>query len=195
MTPPLIYLVAGILLGCIGRGLFGAVCARILMQRLRRELIGRLQEHEESLRKALTVREGVPSSAPDLDEARMTKRLQQAMAIEIESLAQRQSERDARHANDLRALVEALEARRGKAMTHAATTRQAAAKEPSPASARPPALTHAPLPRSGPAAAPDEPERELSDEEIDALPPELPAPGKPRKRIQHAPTRPPLRSI
>jgi hypothetical protein len=40
----------------------------------------------------------------------------------------------------------------------------------------------------------EEPERELTDEEIDALPPELP-PAKPRKRILPPPKQPAWRKL
>jgi hypothetical protein len=43
--------------------------------------------------------------------------------------------------------------------------------------------------------APEEPERVLSDEEIDALPPDLPAPVRPQRRKMSAPNKPILRNI
>jgi len=217
MTPPLLYLAAGVLLGCIGMGLFAAVCARNFVQGLREELITRLQSHEQSLHKALTERVAVPTITPDFEEARITLRVQQAIQVEIEYLAQLQLERDealaqkqrrwhaeqhAGHANDLRALLEALKARGDEAVAHSVNPKQATALRtasiaPSSVavSARPPELTHRPLPRPEVAPAPERPEIQLSDEEIDALPPDLPAAGKPRRRVLPAPTKPPLRRI
>ncbi|MBJ2159137.1 hypothetical protein JC881_25425 [Variovorax sp. IB41] len=43
--------------------------------------------------------------------------------------------------------------------------------------------------------SPEVPERELSDEEIDALPPDLPAPVRPQRRKMSAPNKPILRNI
>ena len=69
---------------------------------------------------------------------------------------------------------------------------------PSPVSARSPmgdAPMPMPRPRSEPAVTAEEPERELSDEEIDALPPELPAAANQRKRILAPPKKPTLRNL
>lgn len=58
----------------------------------------------------------------------------------------------------------------------------------------PPAVPQ-PLPRPAPFVETPRTEPELSDEEIDALPPELPSPDKPRKRILPPPRKPTLRSL
>ena len=63
MTPPLLYLAVGVLLGAVGIGLVGVVCARAFVQGFQRELAARL---------------AAPSLAPDLDEARITQRVLQA---------------------------------------------------------------------------------------------------------------------
>jgi hypothetical protein len=52
-----------------------------------------------------------------------------------------------------------------------------------------------PRPQPAPVCAPQEPERELSDEEIDALPPDLPAPTRLQGRKLPAPKKPVLRDI
>jgi hypothetical protein len=52
-----------------------------------------------------------------------------------------------------------------------------------------------PLPRPAPSYAADAPELELSDEEIDALPAELPVPGPARKRVLPAPKKPVMREL
>ena len=62
-------------------------------------------------------------------------------------------------------------------------------------SARPPELLLTPITRSDTAATPAAFERAWTDEELDALPPELPAPGPSRKRTLRAPAKPPLRNI
>jgi hypothetical protein len=219
MTPPLIYLAAGILLGCIGATLLGVVCAKIFMRGLRHELSVRLQNHEQSLRSAFLKRETAPSLAPDLDVARITQHLQQAIQVEIEYLAQRQLERDeifaqkqrrwqaeqeARHANDIRDLLHALCSQGGKGKADTAATRHSSSPRiasasiespPSVVSARPPELVHTPLPRPEIEHVAEQSELELSDAEIDALPPELPHPVKSRKRLPFAPAKPPFRGI
>lgn len=50
-------------------------------------------------------------------------------------------------------------------------------------------------PQPGPVAVQEEPERELTDEEIDALPPDLPPPVRSRSRKMSAPNKPILRNI
>ena len=179
---PLIYWGAGSLVGFVVAGLVCAACARIFAQRLRHAI---QLEFEYLSRRQL-----------EHDEA--------------EAQAQRQwrAEQEERHARDMRALLAALNARGGKAALPAAAARQPAfpGTAPAPArapteppsavvSARPPELVHAPLPRAGISAEAAQPEPELSDEEIDALPPELPSLAKPRKRLLRAPTKPPLRSV
>jgi hypothetical protein len=63
-------------------------------------------------------------------------------------------------------------------------------------SARPPELLSTPLPRPKPLYEDEaEPLPEPSDAELDALPPELPAAEKPRKRILRAPKKPTLHSL
>ncbi|MDH6594219.1 hypothetical protein M2165_004108 [Variovorax sp. TBS-050B] len=67
---------------------------------------------------------------------------------------------------------------------------------PSSASARPPELLLTPIVPAEPVPEPEAaPARELTDEEIDALPPELPPAGPPRKRILPRPPKPTLRSL
>ena len=62
-------------------------------------------------------------------------------------------------------------------------------------SARPPELLLTPLARAEPVYPSEVPTRELTDAEIDALPPELPAAGLPRKRILPAPSKPVLKRL
>ncbi|MBO9647904.1 MAG: hypothetical protein J7605_05285 [Variovorax sp.] len=203
MTPPLVWLVAGLLLGGIGMGLFGIVCARIFTREVRKELIDRLRDHEQSMRQALMERDSATLLAPGFDEPRFAQHVQRVIQVEIEYLAQCQRDCDARHAEDMRALLHALEVREGKAVASATTPRSEVPERKSgqvspsrPAvSAHPPELMHVPLPRVKPCHEPEEPKLELSDEEIDALPPDLPQPAKQRRRILAAPVKPPLRSI
>ena len=213
---PLLYLAAGIVLGCVGFGVFGVVSARTFARGLRRELADRLRDHEHLLRESLAERD----PAPTIDEARLTQRVQQAVQVEIEYLAQQQLARDealaqkqrrwhaeqrAHNAMDLQLLLDTLEARGGKAVTHGVATMQPTSPRTAPvaaapthsatALARPPESTPVPVPRADIAPEAERPELELSDEEIDALPPELPTLAKPRKRVLPAPRKPPLQSI
>ena len=64
-----------------------------------------------------------------------------------------------------------------------------------PMSARPPELMQTPLPRAEPVYSATVPTRELTDEEIDALPADLPELTLPRKRILPSPRKPTLRSL
>ncbi len=129
----------------------------------------------------------------------LVQRSQRQIATRLDAHAQRQAAHSAafarwqaeherlqqRHAEQLRVLLQAVEQRPA-----------AAAPPPAVRAARPPEWTSAPLARPDAArrqSAP--PARELSDEEIDALPPELPVPGKPRKRILPAPKKPPRLGI
>ncbi len=76
----------------------------------------------------------------------------------------------------------------------ASAPRTSAASVPS-VTTQAPGMLHAPI---GAPALTDrdvEPPRELTDEELDALPPELPTPDKSRKRILPAPKKPVLRSL
>lgn len=145
---------------------------------------------------------------------RIPQTLRQALQVELDFLAQQQVQRDAvaaqrenENAAALRKLVGGL-ASPGVAMAPSAapaviavpaTTSpvapRALAPSPPAVSARPPELLLTPLPRPEPVYDEPEPMPELSDEELDALPPELPAPDIPRKRILPAPKKPVLRNL
>ncbi|MDM0112107.1 hypothetical protein QTI66_08095 [Variovorax sp. J22R133] len=152
---------------------------------------------------------------------RVTQWVQQAIQVEIDFLGQQQGDRlDAflreqarlhaeqleqagRHAGELRRMIQLLtppQVRRVGSFSQLPEIGAPVSRpfEPTPTdavSARPPELLHTPLPRREPFDAPEHVERELSDEELDALPPELPTPDKPRKRILPAPRKPPLSSL
>lgn len=72
-------------------------------------------------------------------------------------------------------------------------------RSPSPPSPRPPSSPPAavlqPLPRPQSVDLAAAPEVELTDDEIDALPPELPAPALPRKRVLPPPRKPTLNRL
>ena len=133
--------------------------------------------------------------------------LQQQQRWQAEQ-AQRDLQRDAHHeahyeaqrAAELRVLLQALSAHPAVAPEPAArlTAMPGTARVlPTPASlsARPPELLLTPLARAEPVYPSEVPTRELTDAEIDALPPELPAAGLPRKRIMPAPAKPVLKRL
>lgn len=159
--------------------------------------------------------------ALQLSLERIPLRVQQAIQVELQFHGQQAAERDAaiaarqqrwqdeqdeRRAADCRALLYAFNA--PPAATAPSSARpdaepqrprvrapDAAGRPPAAVSARPPELELTPLPRPEPAPEPEAAQPELSDEELDALPPELPVPGKARKRVLPAPRNPPLRSL
>ena len=153
---------------------------------------------------------------------RVPQLVQQAIQVELEFQAQQQAARDEARADEqqrwqaeqkehraveLRLLFQALASQPGKPAL--AIAAESAQLKPSPlapppsrsaistptVSARPPELMHTPLPRPEPTYEREEPAPELSDEELDALPPELPDSGKLRKRILPAPKKPSLRNL
>ncbi|MDN4586941.1 hypothetical protein DBA29_00280 [Xenophilus aerolatus] len=152
---------------------------------------------------------------------RLPQAVQQAIRVELEFQTRQQAERDAaraaeqqrwqaaqdeRRAADLAVLLQAV-----SAQPPARTPRTAAspldpsrppvsapgapARHPAAVSARPPELELTPLPRPQPSTDAGAAAAELSDEELDALPPDLPEPGKARRRILPPPKRPPFRSL
>jgi len=132
--------------------------------------------------------------------------LQRALQIELEFQATQQAQRDQaqwqqheRWQGELQGrvdgLLQALRAQPALASARAAPA-PAPQREPHPAlrasvSARPPEWGLTPIARPEPVYAPQQPVPELTDEEIDALAPELPRAGPPRKRVLPGPTPPP----
>lgn len=205
------------LLGCLLAGLMGAAagawwCTRRVCLALRSQL--RLALHELL---PLPIEPQRPVGLPDRD-AQFIQAVRQAIQIEFESqerqLAERdrarveeqrrwQTDHDERSEQELRAALQVLSAASTKSADPRASTAASArhhgpsnAPSPAPAvSARPPELIHTPLPRPQPAYVPEEPVFELSDEEIDALPAEIPAPDRARKRLLPAPRKPEMRGL
>jgi hypothetical protein len=139
--------------------------------------------------------------------------IQQTVRIEIEFLGRQQAERhkaqfreqqrwqsgqDEQRLAEWSALISPSTPRPVKAPVAASRPeRPAPVSAPGPVSraARPPESMDTPRPQPAPVCAPQEPERELSDEEIDALPPDLPVPNRLQGRKLPAPKRPVLRNI
>lgn len=212
------------LFGCLLAGLMGAAvgawwCARAVRLALRAQL--RLVLHELSpLPQGQPQLQ--PADLPDHSAALM-QAVRQAIQIELEfqerQLAERdrarveeqrrwQTDHDERRATEFRSLLHVLSAQSAMGPVpgvsiaaparHRGPSSAVAPASPAPAaavSARPPELMHTPLPRPQPAYAPDAPEVALSDEEIDALPAEIPVPDRPRKRILPAPPKRMLRDL
>ena len=135
--------------------------------------------------------------------------LQRALQIELEFQATQQAQRDQAQRQQherwqgelqgrVEGLLQALSAQPGPAAGRTARAAPALAhqREPHPTlrasvSARPPEWGLTPIARPEPVDAPPDPAPELTDEEIDALAPELPLAGPPRKRVLPGPTPPP----
>ena len=174
MTESLAYLLlCSFTTGVIGAILGAWVCAR----RLRLQLDP----------KSSAVLAGLQSSLAQL--------VRQAIQLELEFLARQQAERDEARAKEQRHWQAAQEGQRAEEMAlllrvlEARTARPALQARSDEPRHEPPATTPATM------QTPEEVERELSDEELDALPPELPAPGKPRRRAAVAPKAPVLRKL
>lgn len=141
--------------------------------------------------------------------------MQQTARVELEFLGRKQAERwkeqlqeqqrwqseqDARRLAEWRALLSASPLPRREAPMPVPAP-VPGPKPPAPVSspaARPPqmpALPQIPLPPPATVHTQEAPERELTDEEIDALPPDLPAPVRPPGRKLLAPKGPVLRNI
>lgn len=154
-----------------------------------------------------------PVDAPGRN-ADVAQAVRQAIQIELEFQERQQAERDQaraeelrrwqadqeeRRAQEFRALLHVMSAQSARGPLPSGDAQRAAPRSPvasAPAtSARPPELMQTPLPRSQPAFEPEAPAVELSDEEIDALPAEVPMAGRPRKRVLPAPTKPVLRDL
>lgn len=112
------------------------------------------------------------------------------------------AQRDAHYAAEINRLAQALSASRGqpevralslpRAATHLHTPApHAPVYGPQPVSARPPELLHTPIVRPASVYATEEPAPELTDTELDALPPDLPTPGRPQRRILPPPKKKP----
>ena len=130
--------------------------------------------------------------------------LQRALQIELEFQATQQAQRDQaqrqqheRWQGELQGRVDGLlQALRPQPALASVRAAPAPQREPyptlrAPVSARPPEWGLTPIARPEPVYAPQQPVPELTDEEIDALAPELPLAGPPRKRVLPAPTQPP----
>ena len=145
--------------------------------------------------------------------ARAPQSLQQALQVELDLFGHQQAQRDVAIAQReearsaaLRALIESLGlARAPRPAPPRATTSPASTPPPLPppppsapeavVSARPPELLLTPLAEPAPVYEAPAPERELTDEEIDALPPEPLVTDKPRKRVLPPPKKPVMRSL
>lgn len=189
----------------------------LLAAQLRSQLTAAFDAQREALQRARQQADDTLHQALQ----RLPQGVQQAIQVELEFQAQQQAERDAaraveqqrwqaekdeRRAAELRVLLQALGAQPSAGATRTAASPPEPARPPVPApgalarhaaavSARPPELELTPLPRPQPSRGPEPAAPELSDEELDALPPDLPAPDKARRRILPPPKRPPFRSL
>ncbi len=191
-----------------------ALDTALLAGQLRSQLTGAFDAQREALQQA---RQQADDSLHQALQ-RMPQAVRQAIQVELDFQAHQQAERDAacaaeqqrwhaeqdeRRAADLRVLLQALTAPPPARATRIAAPALepprplvpgAPARHPAAGSARPPELEMTPLPRPEPSLGLEVATPELSDEELDAMPPDLPEPGKARKRIP-PPKRPPFRRL
>jgi hypothetical protein len=136
--------------------------------------------------------------------------VQQTVRIELEFLGRQEAERhkaqfreqqrwqsgqDEQRLAEWSALMSASASRPVNKASVAASRPERPMPAPGSLSARPPEPMDTPRPQPAPVCAPQEPEQALSDEEIDALPPDLPAPTRLQGRKLPAPKKPVLRDI
>lgn len=206
----------GLLIACFAVGMLGVLLGAWKQQRSHRAQLD-AQSHAFDLARGQVSR--------DLQRALLCvpQSMQQSMRIELEFLGRQQAERwkeqlreqcrwqaeqDALRRAEWQTLLRAFSQLPGTppavvvppvrpAPSQAPAVRAPAPRPaPVPPSPRPPEWTEAPLRQPAAAmVAPEEPERQLSDAEIDALPPDLPAPSRFSGRKLPAPKGPTLRNI
>lgn len=200
--------------GLLGAGVGGLLVARQVRERLARvpASVADASAHAEAI-DALASSLGARFAAQQhvWQEAleRLPQTLQRALQVELDFLAQQQAQRDAAQSQRAQERDEALrlliasvkgpvpqpDARSAAAVSVPAPASRSVAVSPPAVSARPPELLLTPLPQPEPVYDEPEPERVLSDEEIDALPPELPKAEMPRRRVLPTPKKPVLRNL
>jgi|GEM_PF-2587888 len=195
----------GFLVTCIALGLFGAgLGAWVFSQAVRAQL--------EAQRRAFELAR--EQAQRDLQQALLCvpQWVQRAARVELELLGRQhtarlrellgeqkrwQSEQEDRRQAEWRALL--LEPVAPKPNTAQQSGRDLGRKSTTSVPSPPPANMHEAMsarrPQPVPFAVPEEPEKELTDEEIDALPPDLPPPIRSRSRKMSAPNKPILRNI
>jgi hypothetical protein len=191
--------------------------AALVADPLNSQLAAAFEAQREALRQALQQTEDSVHQVLH----RVPQAVQQAIRVELELQSRQQAAGDAaraaeqqrwqasqdeRRAADLHVLLQALSAQPPARMPRTAESPLdpplppvpapgTAARHPAAVSARPPELELTPLPRSQPSRDPEVGVPELSDEELDALPPALPEPGKARRRILPLPKKPPFHNL
>lgn len=197
----------GFLVACFALGMLGAgLGAWVLSRTTRTQLEAQRRAFEHAREQAQR----------DLQQALLCvpQWVQQTVRVELEFLGRQyterhraqlreqqrwQSEQDAQRRAEWRALLSGSPTPRPVKAVQAARRPERTAPVPQPApatdSACPPELMDVPRPQPLPVHDPEVPERDLSDEEIDALPPDLPAPARLQGRKLPAPKKPVLRNI
>ncbi|QSI30839.1 hypothetical protein GNX71_15160 [Variovorax sp. RKNM96] len=194
----------GSMAACIASGILGAgLGAWIFSQTVRAQLEAQRQAFELAREKAQRDLQQTLLCVPQW--------VQRAARTELELLGRQhagrheallreqqrwQAEQDERRQAEWRALwPEPVSAKLPPAPQPNGSQGAKPAPAPSPVPANPPESMGMRRPPLAPAESPEVPERELSDEEIDALPPDLPPPLRPRRKKMPAPSKPILRSI
>lgn len=196
----------GLVLACLAVGMLGAgLGAWALSHAIRAQLGAQRRAFDQAREQAQRDLQQTLLCVPQW--------VQQALRVEVELLGRQQAERD-------KAGFAALQRWQSEQDDHRQAEWQALLSGPGasrPDAVPPPPLpSRAPAPRIAPAAsvlrterddaaqhpvsvytleAPQRPQEELSDEEIDALPPDLPAPTRSQGKKRHGPKKPVLKQI
>ena len=192
------------MVACIAAGILGAgLGAWIFSQTVRAQLEAQRQAFEVAREKAQRDLQQTLLCVPQW--------VQRAARVELELLGRQhagrheallreqqrwQAEQDERRRAEWRALrLEPVSAKLAPAPQPDGNRGAKPTPGPSPVPANLPESMDMRRPPPAPVESPEVPERELSDEEIDALPPDLPPPLRPRSKKMPAPSKPVLRSI
>lgn len=208
-----------VLVMALACGLIGAWVGGLLVARQFRQRMAHVPESAASAPVHLDAIDGLASSLDARFDAqqhawqeaveRLPQTVQRALQVELDFLAQQQAQRDAAQVRReqerdeaLRLLIASMkgrapqpEARLAVSVSVPAPASRSVAVSPPAISARPPELLLTPLPQPEPVYDEPAPERVLSDEEIDALPPELPTAERPLRRVLPTPKKPVLRNL
>jgi hypothetical protein len=209
-----VWLLVALVCGLLGAWLGGLLVARQVGRRLTRvpesvaDAPGRA-DALDALASLLDAQFDAQKRAWQEALERLPEAVQRALRVELDFLVRHQAQRDAAQSQREQERDEALrlvitaskeyvpwpEARPAVSVSAPAPVARPVTVSPPAISARPPELLLTPLPRQEPVYDEPESERMLSDEEIDALPPELPLEGQPRKRLLSPPKKPVLRNL
>ena len=195
------FLVACFVLGALGAGLGAWVflyATRAQLEAQHRAFEQAREQAQRDLQQALLCIPQWVQKATRVELELLGRQHTQRHKAQLGEQRRWQSEQDDQRQAEWHALLSGSDALRPAKTSSAGVGRpERLAPAPAPAvvSARTPESMGVPRAQPEPVHAPKAPERELSDEEIDALPPDLPLPIRPQGRKMSAPKKPILRNI